>query len=310
MPAPAPFLPHGRVLGAADGRHGEIARDADVAADTLADVLEAPLGHLSREEGVGDGGPRAADQIDDALLDDGDHAVRRRIAADADDRLRGELLDAFDEGFLPSLLAEAGRLAVVLPAGEANVPEVRDLRDETDHVLGLGLLQPVRAAKLVHREATGNGAAVAHRLLGVDQELLEEPHAVLERAAVFVGAVIELPGEEVMQEAQPVAGIHIDQVVTRSPGAKRRRLVPAADVADVLLVHGARLEGFVGEARNRAPGRRHRHFARIEVGTVQAVITKLQPGERAVRMDVVRHPGEHRDVPIVPEAELDEGRDL
>ena len=149
------------------------------------------------------------------------------------------------------------------------------LSDEPDHVLGLGLLQPVRAAKLVHREATGNGAAVAHRFLGVDQELLEESHAVLERAAVFIGAVIELPGEEVMQEAQPVAGIHIDQVVTRTPGAKRRRLVPAADVADVLLVHGARLDGFVSEARNRAPGRRHRHFARIEVGTVQAVITRL-----------------------------------
>ena len=41
VPAPAPFLPHGRVLGAADGRHGEIAGDADVAADALADVLRA-----------------------------------------------------------------------------------------------------------------------------------------------------------------------------------------------------------------------------------------------------------------------------
>src|SRR5262249_55451797 len=58
MPALAPFLAHGGVLGAADRRDGVIAADADIAADAFADVLEPPLLDLLREKWIGDGGPR------------------------------------------------------------------------------------------------------------------------------------------------------------------------------------------------------------------------------------------------------------
>src|ERR1700692_1367853 len=100
MPALAPFLAHCGILGAADRRDGEIAADADVAADAFADVLETPFLDLLRQEGVGDGGPRRADEIEYAAPDLRDHAVRRGEAADADDRLRGQALDEGGKGLL------------------------------------------------------------------------------------------------------------------------------------------------------------------------------------------------------------------
>src|SRR5262249_16032592 len=41
MPPLAPFLAHGRVLGAAHGHHGEVGGNADIAADAFPDVVDA-----------------------------------------------------------------------------------------------------------------------------------------------------------------------------------------------------------------------------------------------------------------------------
>src|SRR3546814_18965916 len=62
VPALAPFLAHGRVLGAADRRDGEIAGNADVAADAFADVFRPPLFDLLRQERIGDGRPRSEER--------------------------------------------------------------------------------------------------------------------------------------------------------------------------------------------------------------------------------------------------------
>jgi hypothetical protein len=78
MPAAAPFLAHRGVLGAAAGRHGHVAGDADVAADAFADVLDPAFLDLLREEGIGDRGPRRADEIQQALADLPHHLVRAR----------------------------------------------------------------------------------------------------------------------------------------------------------------------------------------------------------------------------------------
>src|SRR6185369_7637178 len=63
MPAAPPLLAHAWVLRAADRGHGGIARDADVAADALADVLQAALLDLLGQERVGDRRPRGADEV-------------------------------------------------------------------------------------------------------------------------------------------------------------------------------------------------------------------------------------------------------
>jgi hypothetical protein len=64
MPAAAVFLHHGRVLGADDGAAEIESRDADIAADAFADILGAALVDLARQEGIGDGGPRRADDVE------------------------------------------------------------------------------------------------------------------------------------------------------------------------------------------------------------------------------------------------------
>jgi hypothetical protein len=124
MPVAAPLLAHGRVLCAADRRHGHVARDADVAADALADVLDPPLLDLARQEGVGDRGPGGADQVEHAAPDLRDHGVRRGEAADADHRLACQLLDAGDKRLLRALLAEAGGLRIIRPIRQGHVPNV------------------------------------------------------------------------------------------------------------------------------------------------------------------------------------------
>ena len=70
VPAAAVLLAGGRVLGADHRRAADLpARDADVAADALADVVEAALVDLLRQERVGDRRPRSADDVELAALD-------------------------------------------------------------------------------------------------------------------------------------------------------------------------------------------------------------------------------------------------
>ena len=149
MPAAPPLLAHRRVLGAADRRHGEVAGDADVAADALADVLEPALLDLPRQERIGDRGARGADQVEHPVADEPHHRVRRGEAADADDRLRGQLLDAAEVRLLPSSPRRSGRCRVVLPAADHHVPEIGQLADEADDLLDLAPLEPVLAEQLV-----------------------------------------------------------------------------------------------------------------------------------------------------------------
>jgi hypothetical protein len=66
MPTLAPFLHEGRILRAARNRHGHVARYADVAADAFANVLDPPLFHLPGQEGIGNRGSGATDEIERA----------------------------------------------------------------------------------------------------------------------------------------------------------------------------------------------------------------------------------------------------
>src|ERR1700683_5179825 len=109
MPSAAPLLPDGRVLRAAHRDTIVPAGDADVAADAFADVLLAALVDLQRQEGIGDGGSRGADQIEHAAPDLTDHGVRRGEAADPDHGLLGDLPDEVDDRLAPLFRGRTGR---------------------------------------------------------------------------------------------------------------------------------------------------------------------------------------------------------
>ena len=215
MPAAPPLLAHRRVLRAADGRHRPVAGDAHVAADALADVLEPALLDLPRQERVGDRGARRADQVEHALLDEADHRVRRREAPDPDDRLRRELLQPGEVRLGPRLLAEARGERVVRPVADHQVPHVGQLADELEERVGLAALDPARAVELVDDDAARDRRAAVAFLQRVLEHLAQEARAVLEHAAVFVRTKVRAPREEVLQRAQPVRRVDVDEVVAR-----------------------------------------------------------------------------------------------
>src|SRR6185437_10085544 len=65
VPAAAILLARGGVLDAAEVAPELRLRDADVGADALADLVEAALLDLPRQERIGDRRPRRADQVPD-----------------------------------------------------------------------------------------------------------------------------------------------------------------------------------------------------------------------------------------------------
>jgi len=108
------------------------ARDADVAADALADVLLASLVDLARQERVGDRGPRGADEIEHPTPDLTHHGVGGGEAADADHGFAGELLHELDDRLVAPLGRESRRGTVGRRGVELDVPEVRQIREKPD----------------------------------------------------------------------------------------------------------------------------------------------------------------------------------
>src|SRR2546423_314966 len=103
VPPATPLLADRRVLSAAHRHRVGPARDADVAADALADVLLAALVDFPGKERIRDRGSRRADQVEHAAFDLTDHGVRGGETADADHRLACELLDELDDRLMAAL---------------------------------------------------------------------------------------------------------------------------------------------------------------------------------------------------------------
>src|SRR2546427_200371 len=128
---PSPELLTGRrVLRAGDLVVVERAREADIAADALADLVEPAFLDLLRQERVRDRRPRGADQVPDAAADDLHHPLRARQASDAHDRLRRGLANAARPLELPALIVAARGSDVSRAVGDradVHVPEVDEM---------------------------------------------------------------------------------------------------------------------------------------------------------------------------------------
>ena len=173
VPAAPELLARGRVLGAADVAARVRLRDADVAADALADLVEPSLLDLAREERVGDRRPRGADHVPDAARDDLRHLVGVGEARDADDRLRGRLAHVPRPLELPALLEEARGAGVLRPLGrraDRHVPEVDEVVGEAHELEPLVEVDAVRAQR-GDGDARRDGALAVHRLARQLEEL-------------------------------------------------------------------------------------------------------------------------------------------
>src|SRR5262245_22376331 len=98
MPTPPVFLADSRVLSAHDRRLLLVPRDADVAADAFAHVVEAPVLDLARKKRICDARTCDPDYIDNAAANRRCHRIGTREPPDAYDplgRVRPHQLDEF-----------------------------------------------------------------------------------------------------------------------------------------------------------------------------------------------------------------------
>ncbi len=303
MPAAAPLLAHRRVLRAAHRNAELVARDTDVAADALANVVEPAFLDLARQERIGDRRPCGADEIEHALADERGHVIGRGVAADADHRLAGQALDEGDVGLLIPFFGEARRRAVVLPGADIDVPQIGQVGEHGDDVPPLPVAgDAVRTQQLVDGDPHADGAGIADRVLRVLDQLAQQPGPVLETAAVLVDAMVVAPRQEMHRQREIVAGIDIDEV---EPGLARVQggaAMPKPIVADVVLVHRTRRDRHDAEDR---PGRRgDRNLARLEIADAVAVMDELDPGEAVMRVNELGRACEVRNVLLVPEPDF------
>ena len=71
-----------------------------------------------------------------------------------------------------------------------------------------------------------------------------------------------------LEDAEAVGTVEADQVEACGLAALGGIDEPAAQVADILLIQRAGVDGIVGEGPDRQRRRRQRNFLGIEVGTV------------------------------------------
>ena len=309
VPAAAPLLARGRILGAAHGHGHEVRRDADVAADTLADVVDAPLLDLLGKEGVGDRWPGGADEVRPAAPDQAHHAVDRRVATHRHHGLARHLLHPGRVVLLEPLLGKAGGLAVVFPLTQVDIPEIRQVGQQFHRGTAITVRRDALITfQLIDGQAQGNPHGVADSLPGVLEHLANETHPVLDRSTILVGPRVVAARQEVLQQAQVVSGIDIDNVETGLPGPQHGLTVPMPETGNVGTVHGpclARIPVLQGDGNGR-----HGHLARQAVVTGHAAVDQFTRRQRAVAFHAVDHSCHDRNVLAGPQARLDGRRDV
>ena len=136
MPAASPFFPHGRVLCATHWNTFVIAGHTDIAANTFADFVFATFIDFVWQEWIRDRRPRRADEIENAALDLTDHHVRRCKTTDTDDGLRRQWFDEIVNWFLRAFFGKSSGCGFSNPARRLHVPQVRDVRQHRDDLVG------------------------------------------------------------------------------------------------------------------------------------------------------------------------------
>ena len=160
---------------------------------------------------------------------------------------------------------------------------------QANEIAQLRIGKSLLARHFIKRKPHRHGATVAHLIARIAQQFLQQPRPVLQRAAIFVAALIGPPRQEMLQNAKAMRAIEAHDIIARPLGAAVSQLVPVAQVPDILLVHGARLHRIAGERQDGAVHRPHRHFARVKIGTIGSAIGQLNAGQRPVGMNGIGH---------------------
>ena len=257
VPAAPVLFAARRVLCAPDRRSPDLpARDADVAADAFADVVEAALLDLPREKGIGDGGTGGADDVALAGADHLDHEVWVREPADVHHRLACDglreprvrrLVIRLEEARRGRVLAEVHRADVDVPV----VDELVECRDELDALLARAnacVAEPVRLVERVDGKATAD-RTVVDLVADLFEDLAREANAALEGAAVLVRPLVEERVEEEDRHC-PETAVQRQQIEACRSRPLEAFDVLAAQLADLAFRHRAPARHVVELARD------------------------------------------------------------
>src|SRR5882757_10979221 len=123
VPAAAPFLAHRGILCTSQVAAGVVTGDTNVATDTLPDVLQPAFLQFFGEKRIGNGRSGSADEIEHTAAYLAHHRVGRGKSAHADDGFARHRLDEAGVFLLIAFLGKAGRLAVIGPARNVDIPQ-------------------------------------------------------------------------------------------------------------------------------------------------------------------------------------------
>ena len=308
MPAAAVFLHRGGVLGADKRRAADLpARDAHVAADAFADIVEPPLLDLLGQEGIGNRGPCCTDDVGLTRLENLDHVVGTGDAPDGQHGHVGHIPDALDPGPLVVRLVETRRPRILTPFGDirdVDVPQVGqplsgDDLDELHAVLAH--LDAGRSDDGVDGEAGNNAAIRADGGFHALEAFEPETGTVLDVAAILVGALVVVLGEE-LQRQIAVRTIDVNQIEAGLLGALGAFDIHLDELLDVVLV-GLVGIGPVFEVRRK--GRRtHGHMAGVHAGRMGATVPHFAAYQRPVFVAAIGQMAEIDDVALVPQPRM------
>jgi hypothetical protein len=167
------------------------------------------------------------------------------------------LLEPGDVCLLTALGPEPRRHGVVGPSAEHEIPHVREIADRVEELLHVLTGRSAVAVQLVDCDPTGNGTPAVHLLECVLEDLGQEAGAVGQRPAVAVRAPVVPRREEVLEGAERVTGVDVDDVVPGLECTSDGRPVPRTEVGDVVERHAPCLDGpGPGEGLRRRPDRR------------------------------------------------------
>ena len=207
-------------------------------------------------------------------------------------------------------LEEARRPGIVAPAvvvRDLDVPQIAQAAglDHLDETHALFEIEALGAVQGVDGIASANRAIGADALFQGVEKLEPETRPILERAAVFVGAVIELLDQELERQVG-IRADELDIIETRLTRALGGLDMKPDDVLDVVVVHlvgivlGVVAVGVFARATLGSKG--------FEALGVAAAVPELDAGETVMAVDQVAHGAQVDDVAVVPQAGAGVGR--
>ena len=181
MPAAAPFFPHGGILRAAYRALRKVARDTDIAADTLTDIFQPALLNFIRQKGIGNRRAGRTNHIEYTPLDLSHHDIGRGKAAHPHHRLGGQLFHERYVGLLRTLFTKSSRDRIIGPVTDIHIPKIRQLGQHLNYLTPFGIAaDAIAPQQFIYRKSKCHTADITHRIPGIFQQFAGQPHAVFQ----------------------------------------------------------------------------------------------------------------------------------